>query len=521
MRLWAVRRVRQARSVPTALVGLAAALAGCATSALDLAPPEANRPWEPATTPSGEIIPGMPPNHAGAGTSGFVLPKNEELARLRPAARVEPGKVYTLSELIDLAEATNPLTRTAWNTAREAALAVGIVRSTYLPRLAIAALGGGQWLNNQQSGVLGTSVNNQVTGFGTVSTASLQWLLFDFGERAALIDAAQQASIVSNIAFTAAHQQVIYDVSLAFYAYAAARERQGIANQSLSNARSVQSAADARLRQQEGTVVETAQARQAAEQAELERVRAEGAAQDAYLALITAVGVSPTTKIRIADVSDRRLSPAAAQMTETAIAGAVGRRADVLAAYALEKQSTARVRAAEAEFLPKIFASGNVAYSNGRLSLTAVPAVGDAPPSVNLAGHGFASTIIAGITVPIYDGGTRAALLEQAKTRAESANIALEHRQDEAARQIVLSDNAVRTSVAAYMAASALTTAAETTFDAALSAYRDGVGSITTAILAQSALLQARQGKADAYSAALTAAATLAFATGTLGSSPQ
>lgn len=513
-------------SVPTALmcfaaVCFAAALVSCATSALDLAPPEASRPWEPATTSSGEIIAGVPSHHTRAGKSRFVLPKNQKLARLRPATEVEPEKVYTLSDLIDLAEATNPQTRTSWNTAREAALAVGIVQSTYLPRLAVAALGGSQWLNNQQSGLAGTSINNAATGQGTVSTASLQWLLFDFGERAALIDAAKQASIVSNIAFTAAHQQVIYDVSLAFYRYAAARERLRIANQSLSNARSVQAAADARLGQQEGTVVETAQARQATAQAELERVQADGAVQNAYLALITAIGVSPTTRIRIADVSGRILSPAAVKMTETAIAGAIGRRSDVLAAYALEKESMARVRAAEAEFLPKIFASGNVSYSDGRLNLTAVPSVGEQPPSVNLTGHGFGSIIIAGITVPIYDGGTRAALLEQAKTRAESANIALRHRQDEAAQQIVLSDNAVRTSIAAYMAASALTTAAQTTFDAALSAYRGGVGSITTVILAQTALLQARQGRVDAYSAALISAATLAFATGTLGSSPQ
>jgi outer membrane protein TolC len=496
-------------------------LASCATSALDLAPPEASRPWEPSTTSSGEIIPGRPTKHARGGKPGFILPKNEKLARLRPATEADRAKAYTLSDLIDLAESTNPLTRTSWNAARETALAVGIVESTYLPRLAVAALGGSQWVNNQQSGVLGTNLNNQATGQGTVSTASLQWLLFDFGGRAALVDAAKQASIVTNIAFTAAHQQVIYDVTLAFYAYAAARERQRIANQSLSNARAVQAAADARLRQLEGTVVETAQARQATAQAELEHVRADGAAQNAYLALITAMGVSPTTKIGIADVSGRPLSPAAEQITETAIAGAIGRRPDVLAAFALEKESMARVRAAEAEFLPKIFASGNVAYSNGRLNLTAVPSVGEQPPSVNLFGHGFASTIIAGITVPIYDGGTRAALLEQARTRAESASIALKHRQDEAAQQIVLSDNAVRTSIAAYMAASALTTAAQTTFDAALSAYRGGVGSITTVILAQTALLQARQGKADAYSAALTAAATLAFATGTLGSSSQ
>jgi len=40
----------------------------------------------------------------------------------------------------------------------------------------------------------------------------------NFGERAALVDVAKQGWVISNIAFTFAHQQVIYNVSLAFYA---------------------------------------------------------------------------------------------------------------------------------------------------------------------------------------------------------------------------------------------------------------------------------------------------------------
>jgi hypothetical protein len=36
-------------------------------------------------------------------------------------------------------------------------------------------------------------------------------------------------------------------------------------------------------------------------------VQATGGAQDAYLALITAMGISPLTKIRIADISGRSL----------------------------------------------------------------------------------------------------------------------------------------------------------------------------------------------------------------------
>jgi len=59
--------------------------------------------------------------------------------------------------------------------------------------------------------------------------------------------------------------------------------------------------------------------------------------------------------------------------------------------------------------------------------------------------------------------------------------------------------------------------AAETTFDAALAAYRNGVGSITDLTVAETQLLQANNASTDAYSTALSAAATLALSTGTLG----
>ena len=46
--------------------------------------------------------------------------------------------------------------------------------------------------------------------------------------------------MISNIAFTAVHQQLIYSVTVAFYNYAAAQARLATATQSLKNARDVQ-----------------------------------------------------------------------------------------------------------------------------------------------------------------------------------------------------------------------------------------------------------------------------------------
>src|SRR5262247_2162349 len=58
------------------------------------------------------------------------------------APLIDTNKRYELPELIDLAQRANPETRVAWESARRAALAVGLVESEYFPVLAISALGG-------------------------------------------------------------------------------------------------------------------------------------------------------------------------------------------------------------------------------------------------------------------------------------------------------------------------------------------------------------------------------------------
>jgi outer membrane protein len=496
-----------------ALTILSALLTGCATSSIEMAPAWPDRPWVPPTDAAGEIIPGTTAVPEQPGGATHVLPPNSELAGLPPPFPLDPTHSYSLAELIDIAQSNNPLTRTAWNKAREVALAAGIAKSTYLPRLTAAAIGGYQLA--QIAGPLGTTITNQL--HGTISLLAFEWLLFDFGERDAVVEAANQASVISNIGFTAAHQKLIYDVSLAFYANAAARGRVGNAVQSLRNAESVQAAAEDRMKRGIGTVVEVAQARQATAQARLIKIQSEGAAQNAYLTLISDIGISPLTQIKVADVSDRKLSPGMEFSVEKIISIALARRPDILAAYAAQKANAAGVRAAEAEFLPKVFLSGTGSYNNGTLNVTGIPSVGNLPSTTNLSANHFGGIVFAGVAVPVFDGGTRAAILEQAQAKSDDAGLALSRTRDEAVREIVMANNALHTSLSGYKAASAVVSAAKTTFDAALAAYHSGVGSVTDATMAQTQLLQARNAATDTYSTALSAAATLALAAGSLG----
>jgi outer membrane protein len=493
-------------------------LAGCATSALDMAPERPDRPWTPATTESGEIIAGKPQRPPTA--EGYVLPANPVLGQVPSPPSVDAARTYSLSELIDLAESSNPRTRIAWNDARRAALAAGIAESAFLPNITTTAIGGYQGSSGKQT-ALGTNFSNNSSLYGTVSAVSLQWLLFDFGARAAIVDAAKQGSVISNIAFTAVHQQLIYSVAVAFYSHAAAQAHLTTATQSLKNAQDVQAAAEDRYKHGFGTVTEVAQARQGTAQANLAVVQATGGAQDAYLALITAMGISPLTKMKIANVSGRKLFPSMAEPVEGIISNALARRPDVQSAYAAQKAGLANVRAAQAEFMPKIFLSANGTYTSGNLNVTSLPSGGQQPPTVNINGNRLGGSVFAGVTIPLYDGGTRDAQLGRARAEADSADAWLTQVREDAVRQIVLADNALHTSLSAHAASQTLETAAQTTFDSALAAYRSGVGSVTDLTLAETQLLQARNASTDAYSTALSAAATLALATGGLGTAPQ
>src|SRR6187402_1335710 len=131
---------------PFALAILTAGLAGCATSSIDMAPDSPERPWRPRTDAAGAIVPG-PAAKTTASASSYQLPANPALAAVPPPPALSQGHAYGLAELIDLAEASNPLTRIAWNDARNAALASGITKSAYLPQLSIAAMG--QYANAQ------------------------------------------------------------------------------------------------------------------------------------------------------------------------------------------------------------------------------------------------------------------------------------------------------------------------------------------------------------------------------------
>src|SRR4029453_6264582 len=148
-------------------------LGGCAArQPFEISPPSPNRPWK---------APDLPRYSAALAET--------ERQRADDAHRVsiDAQKTYGLSELIDIAQRTNPETRVAWERARQAAIARGLAEGSYYPALAAAATAAVAHVPTPiPTTVIPGGVFTADTHF-LIPTLSLEWLLLDFGRRRALV----------------------------------------------------------------------------------------------------------------------------------------------------------------------------------------------------------------------------------------------------------------------------------------------------------------------------------------------
>src|SRR5690606_23703822 len=137
-------------------------------------------------------------------------------------------------------------------------------------------------------------------------------------------------------------------------------------------------------------------------QARFGLVQAQGGERAAYQALLGAMGVSPMMQMQVRDARGRVLSSRFQAPTDQMIRAALARRPDVLAGYSAMKASRAGIAAAQSEFMPKVFLSAVAATGSNSLSAAGLPSIGQ---------QGSTTGFLVGATMPIYDGGLRAAQL--------------------------------------------------------------------------------------------------------------
>jgi outer membrane protein TolC len=479
---------------------LAILLAGCRT-------------LEPAATAPSPTQPWTLPESVRADVTKTIAQVRAEKQR-RPAtgagtsdAARDPEHAYRLDELIDLAQRNNPETRVAWEAAREAALAVGVARSTLLPRLAVSVVGGYQELS--------TPIQVPFIGERTLTTEvrdvapmlTLEWLLFDFGARDAAVQAAKHLTTVANVEFNQVHQQLIFDVSQAYHGLLAATEKRRAAARALAAARELLDAAVSGEARGVGTRLEVAQARQQVAQAQMALTSAEGEGESARVALNAALGLPQATRLALAPrrqglprLGDRSLD----QIIERALV----RRPDLIAAVASLRAAEADVDLAKTGFRPKVGAIGSLATNANRFRLNSSGALGTPLEQTG---------ILVGVTWPLTEGGLRQSRLHSAYARVRAAQAEVAALTDAAAAEIATAAATLRTALATARSAQALVDANQVTVDAARKGLAVGYGSVTEAAAAEKALMEAEELLADARRDAFAAATELAFVTAAAG----
>jgi outer membrane protein len=451
--------------------------------ALAQAPPSAEQPW---------VIPESAVHRAEAlGNTSFS----------------PPHKQYDLAALIDLAQRENPKTREAWEFAREAAAGIGLAESAYLPQLSLQAIGGFQHTPLPMPKTLVPAGYFVSDSREIIPALAVKWLLFDFGRRDAQLQAARADSFVANVAFTGAHQKLIFEVSQAYFDLGAARGKLHAAQKALSTSLTTQDAATAKQNNGLATVVAVAQAQRQTAQARYTLAAAEGAERTARANLIAALGVPAATEIDVMDSAELPLPPAPADSVSKAIDQALAHRSDVIAALGKVDAAEAALKGERRSYYPVIELAGQAFQNIGSLN-------SDGGPYSHIDRPG--QSLLLSFSVPLFDGGMRRSRISMADAKAREAEAHLAVTRDSASQQVVRAYNGVLTSLAEYDAATVLSQAAHTAYDAALRSYRQGVGTYTDLATEEDAVVQGDTQVEDARANAHTAAAALALSMGAM-----
>ncbi len=173
----------------TALLIMIGVLLGEASAYAQKAPPAADRPWN---VPSGRQLK-VPPRPA-------------------PSLTPDPSKAYTLSELVNLAEQNNPLTRVAWENAKARAADLGIAKAAFYPTLAATVLA-----ESARNNIFFSPAFYRQTTETYSPTFVVDYTIFDFGRRSDEVSIGKSNLLAANFQFNDTHRRVIFEVMRAYY----------------------------------------------------------------------------------------------------------------------------------------------------------------------------------------------------------------------------------------------------------------------------------------------------------------
>ncbi len=482
------RCARQARAFPhggarrLACILLGAQLLGCPAgaplapwrTASDLAPPELGTPWR------------------GAGLTPAFLPAEETPGI--PLELASDARRLTLAELLEIALRLDPGTERAWHEARAALADWERERGRYLPRL---------YGNVSVVDLRAPETDGKQPPVEPVREPgiAIDYLLFDFGRRAASVEAARQVLFAANWRYDQRIQDVLLEVATAYYALLGSKALVAADEETLADARLVLRAADERLQVGTGTIVDVYQARAGVARVELDLAADRGAVQAAHGALATAMGLPANTRFEVADLPGEVPLELVREEVDRLIERARARRPELGAARAETLRHAAEVEVARSAFLPEIVAGASWNRQAPELG-------GPNDGAFDQYRYGIE------VNVPIFEGFRRWNALRAAESRSRASDARLRGRTQAVIAEVWNAYFALATALARVRASETLLAAARESYRASLATYRSGAGDVIELLNGLAQLANARAAAVIARTDLFTSHAVLLRAIG-------
>lgn len=429
------------------------------------------------------------------------IPALNDTGRPCPATLV--ARPLNLPDVIDAALCRNPQTASAWAAARTRAAAVGSARSAYLPTLsasgsATRTVAGDSTSSSGFSDDSGFSSSSSSDRTRYSASATLSYLLFDFGGRGAALDGARALLDAARATRNATLQSVYLSAVTSYYDWVSAVGALDAAKQA---ERAAQSSLDAAtVREQVGTATraDRLQAQTAFAQSQLTRVQAEGALRTALGALANAMGVGANTPLQLADAPLVTPSADYTEQLDPLVESAIESRPDLIAAAANVRAAESDIQSARSAGLPTLSASASESYSDTGTRERQSTSVG------------------LSLSIPIFSGYENTYRVRGAEAQLESSRAELARLRNQATLEVFQSHSELITQTQSVFTAQALVDSAQESESVARGRYEAGVGTILDLINAQSSAADARRQLVLARSNWAAARTQLAQAVGVL-----
>jgi outer membrane protein len=442
------------------------------------------------TTPN---VPWLP-DHNSLERHTTVVPPHE--------ASIDGEHIYSLGELIDLAESNSPATQAAWNRAKKTAASVGIAKSELYPTI-IATVSGTTYLNPELFNA--TFVLQDWAIFDT--EVHLAYTLVDFGARRTEISATQARLVAANLSFNNEHLELIRQVSQAYFSLLKARGLREAAEVSLNDARTTENAAQERRINGLATVPEVLEAKAATAKAAYDLQSAIGAERVEIGNLARAITANPVKPLKVEPLDQLRIPDKLDQSVEDAISTAFKDRPDLQADQARVSAAQSEVKHNQTAYYPSLTFDGSKGWIRG---------FGEQYGFDSTYAHTPTYAAALGLKWTVFDGFRREDRIAEAKAEEKVATEEVRDRQDEITNQVWNDYANAETALEQRQAATALLSASSESYSAALESYKDGVRNFLDVLAAENALAQARAIDVTARTQVLQTFTDLDFRTGDL-----